>query len=79
LYGDEDTVVSIEQSEILIEVMMKIGVEAELHKLEGDGNRSQEFVQPEVQRKILAFLDRHLKHTCNSRKIESQNEGENNT
>jgi hypothetical protein len=79
LYGDEDTVVPFEQSEILIEVLMKIGVEAELHKLEGAGHRSQEFVQPEVQRTILAFLDRHLKHTCNSRKIESQNDGENST
>lgn len=61
LHGTDDSVVSVKQSEILYEALVNGGVEADLYELEGANHATPHFVQPEVQKLILEFLDRRLK------------------
>lgn len=55
-HGTEDSVVSIHQSELLYDALIKAGVEADLYELEGANHATPHFVQKRVQELILDFL-----------------------
>lgn len=58
MHGDKDDLVPIGQSELLAEALQKAGVEAALHVVAGAGHG---FGGRELDAKVDAFLDRHLK------------------
>jgi dipeptidyl aminopeptidase/acylaminoacyl peptidase len=58
MHGDKDDLVPPGQSELLAEALKKAGVEATLHVVAGAGHG---FGGRELDAKVDAFLDRHLK------------------
>jgi dipeptidyl aminopeptidase/acylaminoacyl peptidase len=60
LHGSDDPLVSPEQSERLYRALMEVGTEAELYIIAGAGHGTLEFAQPEIQRLMLAFLNKHV-------------------
>jgi acetyl esterase/lipase len=61
LHGDKDKTVPVEQSHLLDERYRKLGLESELHILEGAGHGGTVFSDEERYTLIKAFLDRHLR------------------
>lgn len=66
-HGDADKLVPVSQSELLHAALTKAGVESELVVLKGADHGDREFQaqvgNAENRKKLLAFLDRHLKAT----------------
>lgn len=60
LHGTQDDTVSIQQSQRMYEALHDQNVSVEFYKLEGAGHATPEFVQPEVQKIILDFFERHV-------------------
>ena len=56
IHGDADSLVPMQQSEILRDVLKKAGVETTLHIVKGAAHGSQNVVTPEVRAMLLAFL-----------------------
>lgn len=63
LHGTKDSLVNVKQSEILYDALKSAGVEADLYELVGADHATPHFVQPEIQKLILTFLNRRLKQT----------------
>ncbi len=61
VHGDKDTLVPLDQSEILVAGLKKAGVEVELVVVKGGGHGGPGFASAENQAKIAAFFDKHLK------------------
>jgi acetyl esterase/lipase len=61
MHGDRDTVVPLNQSELLAEALKKAGVEVTLRVIKGASHGGPGFFSPENRRLIEEFLDRHLK------------------
>ncbi|VGO16065.1 Lipase 2 [Pontiella desulfatans] len=61
LHGDQDKTVPVEQSILLDKRYKELGLESELHILEGAGHGGVVFSDDERFKLIKAFLDRHLK------------------
>ena len=61
LHGTADEMVDVRESERYYDALTQAGVPAELYLLEGAGHCDQAFSQPEIQRIILDFFERHLK------------------
>ena len=61
LHGTADEMVSVLESERYYDALNQAGVPVELCLFEGAGHCDQAFSQPEVQRLILGFMDRHMK------------------
>jgi len=61
LHGTEDEMIPYDQSELLYDALCAKGVEANLYLVEGAKHCSLEFSQPQIQRLILDFLDKHMK------------------
>ncbi len=59
VHGDQDMTVPLYQSELLYKALRKSGVEAELYVIKGGKHN---FSDRTSDAKVLAFLDRHLKH-----------------
>jgi len=60
-HGDQDRTVPVGQSILLHERYRQLGLESELHILEGAGHGGREFSAAPRYRQIKAFLDRYLK------------------
>lgn len=58
LHGDKDTIVRLEQAELLVDALKKAGVPVTFHVAVGKGHS---FRSPEVDRAISDFFDKHLK------------------
>ena len=58
MHGDRDDLVPLNQSELLAEALRKADVPVELHVVQGAGHG---FRGAEVEAKVDAFLDKHLK------------------
>ncbi len=63
LHGDRDNTVPLEQSTLLHERCTALGIECELHIIEGARHGGMEFSDAERAALIKAFLDRHLAST----------------
>jgi acetyl esterase/lipase len=61
LHGDKDNIVPLEQSRILDKALKAAGVESTLVVVKGDGHGGPGFGSPENLKKIVDFLDKHLK------------------
>lgn len=61
VHGADDPVVPPNQSELLHAALEKAGVTSELTILPGNGHGGPGFSQPEMTKRIAAFLERHLK------------------
>jgi acetyl esterase/lipase len=61
VHGTLDPTVPPTQSQILYDMLMQTGVEAQLHFIPGAKHGGPEFSTPEVNAMIRAFFDRHLK------------------
>nr|WP_225208982.1 alpha/beta hydrolase [Limosilactobacillus walteri] len=60
LHGTEDVVVPIKDSECLYEKLVKNEVPAELYEINGASHMDVKFMQPEVFKIVLTFLEKHL-------------------
>lgn len=60
LHGTDDTVVPIEQSDILYEALQKNGIQADFYALNGERHAGNIFWQNPVKEIIAEFLVRHL-------------------
>ncbi len=58
MHGDQDPLVPLNQSELLHTALTKAGVESTLHVVKGAGHG---FGGPEIDARVNAFFDRHLK------------------
>ena len=58
---DADPIVPLGQSELLHAALKKAGVESELVVIKGGGHGGAGFGTPEMQQKLAAFFDKHLK------------------
>ncbi|MEN6309394.1 MAG: alpha/beta hydrolase [Anaerohalosphaeraceae bacterium] len=63
VHGDKDTVVPIEQSQMLCEALKKADVPTEFVTLKDAGHGGQQFQTPELVSQIEAFLKSHLDKT----------------
>lgn len=61
MHGDKDTVVSPRQTEILHEALIATGADSTRYLVHGAAHGGQYWVQPEVMKIIIRFLDSHLK------------------
>ena len=61
MHGDKDNIVPLAQSRILDDALKAAKVESTLVVIEGNGHGGPGFVSPENLKKILEFLDKHLK------------------
>lgn len=65
LHGTRDSIVSVRQSEILVEALQAQGVPVEFYRDETRGHNSKgaegEAIAPELMDRTIAFFDRHLK------------------
>ena len=61
LHGDQDPLVPLGQSEILLKALKKEGVSAELVVVKGGGHGGKGFATPENTEKIAKFFEKHLK------------------
>jgi acetyl esterase/lipase len=61
VHGTLDPTVPPAQSQILYDMLVQTGVEAQLHFIPGAKHGGPEFSSPEVSAMIRAFFDRHLK------------------
>ncbi|MCM8776973.1 MAG: alpha/beta hydrolase [Candidatus Omnitrophica bacterium] len=62
VHGDKDNVVHISQSKLLYDILLKSGVEVQLHIIKGAGHGGPEFIKQEIIEKVVSFFDRHLKN-----------------
>ena len=58
MHGDKDPIVPLSQSELMVEALKKVGVEATLHVVKGAGHG---FGGREIDEMTAAFFDKHLK------------------
>jgi len=61
VHGTMDPTVPPAQSQMLYDMLVQTGVEAQLHFIPGAKHGGPEFSSPEINAMILAFFDRHLK------------------
>ncbi|GAA2984365.1 alpha/beta hydrolase [Lentilactobacillus parakefiri] len=61
LHGSDDEVVPVEDSRKLYDDLISHGVDADYYVLEGGQHMDELFMQPEVVKIIVAFLNHHLK------------------
>ena len=60
MHGSEDPGVPIEQSTKFHEKLLSVGVDSELHIVEGAGHGGKEFQSEEVRQKVLTFFQKQL-------------------
>jgi acetyl esterase/lipase len=60
-HGDKDELVPLDQAISMRYALSKVGVEAELHVLKGQGHGSPQFTTPETGKLVMAFFDKYLK------------------
>lgn len=60
VHGDDDPVVPIGQSTLLHDALKKAGVDSTFHPIKGAKHGGQEFSNPEIQKMISAFFEKHL-------------------
>lgn len=61
VHGDQDSIVPLHQSELLLAALQQASVESELYVVkDGDHARGGEFGSPELHRKTVEFLRLHL-------------------
>jgi dipeptidyl aminopeptidase/acylaminoacyl peptidase len=60
MHGDQDTLVPLQQSEMLNEALKKAGVASELIVLKGSGHGGRAFTAPEQVVAMKGFIDKHL-------------------
>ena len=60
-HGSEDKLVSVDQSKRLGEKLRNAGVFAEVNVLEGEGHGFTDATNQKAMRRMLEFLDAHLK------------------
>lgn len=60
LHGDQDKIVPMTQSEVLVEALKKAGVEVTLQVLKGSGHGGPGFNSPESRKQIEEFFAKHL-------------------
>ncbi|MEN3242859.1 alpha/beta hydrolase [Fructilactobacillus sanfranciscensis] len=61
LHGTEDEVVPIDDSRGLYDDLISHGVDADLYELQGAQHMDELFMQPEIAKIIIDFLNTHLK------------------
>jgi acetyl esterase/lipase len=61
MHGDEDTLVSPNQTEILHENLINKGVDSTYYVVKGAGHGGTHWVQPKVMKILISFLDKHVK------------------
>ena len=61
MHGEEDKLVSINQSELLDAALRKAGVESTFIRVPKNGHGGPGFLNPENRKKIEEFFDKHLK------------------
>ena len=61
MHGTKDPVVPYPQSTILRDALKKVGVPVELVTLEGAGHGDREFMALDIQTKVGAFFEKHLR------------------
>ncbi len=61
IHGDKDTLVPLNQSEILHEAIKKAGVESELVVIKNAGHGGKDFLAALDREKMITFLEKHLK------------------
>lgn len=61
MHGDQDTVVSPKQTEILHQALVEKGIESTRYVVKNAKHGGQYWSQPEVVHTIIEFLDKHLK------------------
>ena len=60
VHGSEDPGVPVVQSTKFHDKLLSVGVESELHIVEGAGHGGKEFQSEEVRKKVLTFFQKHL-------------------
>ena len=61
MHGDKDSLVSPSQTELLHEALTAAGIESTRYVVEGAEHADHYWNQPEIERIIIEFLDKHLK------------------
>jgi acetyl esterase/lipase len=61
MHGDKDTTVPFGQSELLLEALKKVGVDATFRPVKGAGHGGREYSSEEVRKLVEEFFDKHLK------------------
>lgn len=62
IHGDQDKLVPLQQSELLVEALKKAGVEVKLVVVKGGGHGTRpHFDTPENRKLMVEFFDKHLK------------------
>ena len=60
-HGDKDSIVPLQQSEELNQLLKHSGVDSTLHVVKGNGHGGPGFMAPEVLHEEEAFFDKYLK------------------
>jgi acetyl esterase/lipase len=63
MHGDQDTVVPLNQSQLLFEALKKAGVNVRFHTIKGAGHGGPGFAGPEIDSMVNAFFEAYLKST----------------
>ena len=63
IHGEKDTLVPLQQSQLLADALKAVGVSTELVVVPGAGHAGAMFWTAEMQKRIIAFLDANLRGT----------------
>ncbi|HEY0946437.1 MAG TPA: prolyl oligopeptidase family serine peptidase [Opitutaceae bacterium] len=61
VHGDADRTVPLSQSQLLVDALRRVNAAVELHVIPGAGHGDEAFRAPEIDARVQAFFDRHLK------------------
>ena len=61
MHGDEDEVVPLHQSVLLVSALREAGTEVEFRVLKGAGHSGEDFFSPQAIERVRAFFDQYLK------------------
>lgn len=60
MHGNADVVVPVNQSQLLVDALKKVGAEVEFVLMQGAKHTDDRFLQPESIRRVISFFQKHL-------------------